>query len=422
MASPLEGIKVIDMTEVQSGPSCTQMLAWFGAEVIKIERPGGGDPTRHELLDMPGLDGLYYLQLNSNKRSMGLNVKTPQGKEILTKLLKDADIFVENLHPGAAAELGFSWEEVHKINPRIVYGSITGFDENSPYANVKCYEPIAQCAGGAASTTGWWTGDNAIPTQSGAALGDSNTGMHLLIGLLAALLQRDKTGQGQWVRQSMQASVLNLCRVKLRDQLILEHTGRLTNYPQYPDGKFGDCVPRSGNIEGGGVFGWCYKCKGWETDSNAYVYIVIQNEPKSFELFCKGIGKPEWVTDPKFNTAEARDKIKEEIYAQVEKFTIDKDKNDVVAALSKFGVPCGPVLSMKEIENDASLRQNGTIVEVQQVERGSYLTVGVPMKFSDFTPQIKGAPLLGQDTDPILQSLGYTQEEIAVLRAGQVVA
>ena len=156
MTSPLEGIKVIDMTEVQSGPSCTQMLAWFGAEVIKIERPGGGDPTRNELTDLPGMDGLYYLQLNSNKRSMGLNVKTPEGKEILTKLLREADVFVENLHPGAADELGFSWEEVHKINPRIVYGSITGFDENSPYANVKCYEPIAQCAGGAASTTGWW--------------------------------------------------------------------------------------------------------------------------------------------------------------------------------------------------------------------------------------------------------------------------
>lgn len=422
MASPLEGIKVIDMTEVQSGPSCTQMLAWFGAEVIKIERPGGGDPTRHELLDMPGLDGLYYLQLNSNKRSMGLNVKTAQGKEILTKLLKDADVFVENLHPGAAAELGFSWDEVHKINPRIVYGSITGFDENSPYANVKCYEPIAQCAGGAASTTGWWTGEHALPTQSGAALGDSNTGMHLLIGLLAALLQRDKTGQGRWVRQSMQASVLNLCRVKLRDQQILEHTGRLTNYPQYPNDRFGDSVPRSGNIEGGGVLGWCYKCKSWETDSNAYVYIVIQNEPKSFALFCQGIGKPEWVTDPKFNTAEARDKVKEEIYAEIEKFTIDKDKKDVVATLSKYGVPCGPVLSMKEIENDASLRQNGTIVEVPQIERGSYLTVGMPMKFSDFTPQIKGAPLLGQDTDPILKSLGYSDEEIVQLRDAQVVA
>ncbi len=422
MTAPLEGIKVIDMTEVQSGPSCTQMLAWFGAEVIKIERPGGGDPTRHELLDMPGLDGLYYLQLNSNKRSMGLNAKTPQGKEILTKLLQEADIFVENLHPGAAAELGFSWEEVHKINPKIIYGSITGFDENSPYANVKCYEPIAQCAGGAASTTGWPTGDNAIPTQSGAALGDSNTGMHLLIGLLAALLQRDKTGQGQWVRQSMQASVLNLCRVKLRDQLILEHTGHLTNYPQYPNGQFSDSVPRSGNIEGGGVFGWCYKCKGWENDSNAFVYIVIQNEAKAFAAFCQGIGKPEWVNDPKFNTPAARDKVKQEIYQEVEKFTIDKDKNAVVDALSKFGVPCGPVLSMKEIANDASLRENGTIVEVEQIERGSYLTVGVPMKFSDFTPDIKGAPLLGQDTDVILEELGYTEAEIAQLRSTEVVA
>lgn len=422
MTAPLEGIKVIDMTEVQSGPSCTQMLAWLGADVIKIERPGGGDPTRNELTDIPGLDGLYYLQLNSNKRSMGLNAKTPEGKEIMTKLLKDADIFVENLHPGAAAELGFSWDEVHKLNPRIIYGSITGFDEDSPYANVKCYEPIAQCTGGAASTTGWWNGDYNIPTQSGAALGDSNSGMHLLIGLLAALLQRDKTGVGQHVRQSMQASVLNLCRVKLRDQLILEHTGRLTNYPQYPNDKFGNTVPRSGNIEGGGVFGWCYKCKGWETDPNAYVYIVIQNEPKAFEGFCKGLGKEEWLNDPKFNTAEARDKVKQEIYQEVEKFTIDKDKNQIVAELSKFGVPCGPVLSMLEIENEPSLRKNGTIVEVEQIKRGKYLTVGVPMKFSDFTPQIKGAPLLGEDTDPILEELGYTQQEIVKLRESNVVA
>lgn len=422
MTAPLEGIKVIDMTEVQSGPSCTQMLAWLGADVIKIERPGGGDPTRHELTDIPGLDGLYYLQLNSNKRSLGLNAKTPEGKEILTKLLKDADIFVENLHPGAADELGFSWDEVHKINPRVIYGSITGFDEDSPYANVKCYEPIAQCTGGAASTTGWWSGDYNIPTQSGAALGDSNSGMHLLIGLLAALLQRDKTGVGQRVRQSMQASVLNLCRVKLRDQLILQHTGRLTNYPQYPDEKFGNTVPRSGNIEGGGVFGWCYKCKGWETDPNAYVYIVIQNEPKAFEGFCKGLGKTEWISDPKFNTAEARDKVKPEIYQEVEKYTITKDKHDVVNELSKFGVPSGPVLSMLEIENEPSLRKNGTIVEVEQIERGSYLTVGVPMKFSDFTPEIKGAPLLGEDTDPILENLGFSQEQIAQLRQNKVVA
>lgn len=234
MIAPLQGIKVIDWTQVQSGPSCTQMLSWLGADVIKIERTGVGDPTRSELLDYPDLDGLYFLQLNCNKRSIELDVKTPGGKEILTRLLKEADIFVENLHPGAADKLGFSWEEVHRINPRLIYGTIKGFNDDSPFANVKAFEPVAQCAGGAAATTGWWDGEYNIPTQSGAALGDTNTGMHLTIGLLAALMQREKTGEGCFVQQSMQDAVLNLCRVKLRDQLILEHVGELKHAPSYP--------------------------------------------------------------------------------------------------------------------------------------------------------------------------------------------
>lgn len=306
MTAPLQGIKIIDWTQVQSGPSCTQLLAWLGAEVIKIERPGTGDPTRSELLDIPGLDSLYFLQLNCNKRSIELDLKTPEGKEILKKLLVDADIFVENLHPGAADELGFSWEELHKLYPRLIYGTIKGFNLDSPYANVKAFEPVAQCAGGAAATTGWWKGDYNLPTQSGAALGDSNTGMHLTIGLLAALLQRQKTGEGCFVYQAMQESVLNLCRVKLRDQLILEHTGKLIQFPGYPEDKIGDTVPRYGNAEGGQVLGWCYKCKGWETDSNAYVYIVLQNEAKEFAKACAALGYPEWATDPKFSTPESR--------------------------------------------------------------------------------------------------------------------
>ena len=234
MTAPLEGIRVVDWTQVQSGPSCTQMLAWLGADVIKIERKGLGDPTRTELLDYPDMDSLYYLQLNCNKRSIELDMKTSEGKEILTRLLETADIFVENLHPGAVSKLGFSWEEVHKINPRVIYGTIKGFNDESPLASVKAFEPVAQCAGGAAATTGWWKGEYNIPTQSGAALGDSNTGMHLLIGLLAALMQREKTGEGCFVEQSMQDAVINLCRVKLRDQLILEHTGTLAHMPQYP--------------------------------------------------------------------------------------------------------------------------------------------------------------------------------------------
>ena len=421
MTAPLKGIKVIDWTQVQSGPSCTQMLAWLGADVIKIERTGVGDPTRTELLDKPGLDGIYYLQLNCNKRSIELDMKTPEGKEVLTRLLKSADIFVENLHPGAVAKLGFSWEEVHKINPRVIYGTIKGFNDDSPFASVKAFEPVAQCAGGAASTTGWWKGDYNIPTQSGAALGDSNTGMHLLIGILAALMGREKTGEGCFVEQSMQDAVLNLCRIKLRDQQILEHTGVLKHLPQYPKEKFGNTVPRGGNVEGGQVLGWCYRCKGWEQDPNAFVYIVLQNEEKPFAAACHAIGKPEWITDPKFNTPAARQEVKEEIYAAIEKYTMTKDKIQIVEELGKAGVPCGPVLSMLEIENDQSLRKCGTIVEVDQPKRGKFITIGCPPKFSNYKPEVKAAPLLGEHTDEVLKEIGYTAEEIADLRKKHVV-
>jgi len=421
MIAPLQGIKVIDWTQVQSGPSCTQMLAWLGADVIKIEKTGTGDPTRTELLDYPDLDGLYYLQLNCNKRSIELDMKSPEGKEVLTRLLKTADIFVENLHPGAVDKLGFSWEEVHKINPRVIYGTIKGFNDDSPFANVKAFEPVAQCAGGAAATTGWWKGEYNIPTQSGAALGDSNTGMHLLIGLLAALMQREKTGEGCFVQQSMQDAVLNLCRIKLRDQLILEHTGVLKHLPQYQKEKFGDTIPRAGNVEGGQVMGWCYRCKGWEKDPNAFVYIVLQNETKPFAAAARAIGHPEWVDDSKYNTPEARYEIKEEIYSAVEAYTMKYDKMEIVETLGKIGVPCGPVLSMKEIENDESLRKCGTIVEVDQPKRGKFLTVGCPPKFSSYTPQIKSAPLLGEHTEEVLKEVGYSDEEIATLRSKHVV-
>ena len=421
MTAPLKGIKVIDWTQVQSGPSCTQMLAWLGADVVKIERVGLGDPTRTELLDKPGLDGIYYLQLNCNKRSIELDMKTPEGKEILTRLLKSADIFIENLHPGAVAKLGFSWEEVHKINPRIIYGTIKGFNDDSPFASVKAFDPVAQCAGGAAATTAWWQGDYNIPTQSGAALGDSNTGMHLLIGILAALMGREKSGEGCFVEQSMQDAVLNLCRIKLRDQQILEHTGVLKHLPQYPKEKFGNTVPRGGNVEGGQVLGWCYRCKGWENDPNAFVYIVLQNEEKPFAAACNAIGKPEWITDPKFNTPAARQEVKEEIYAAIEKFTMTKDKLQVVEELGKAGVPCGPVLSMLEIENDQSLRKCGTIVEVDQPKRGKFITIGCPPKFSNYKPEVKAAPLLGEHTDEVLKEVGYTADEIAALRKKHII-
>src|SRR5436190_610696 len=269
---PLAGIKVIDFTGVQAGPACCQMLAWFGADVLKVERTGVGDVTRHQLRDIPNVDALYFTQLNSNKRSLELDTKTAEGKEILEKLIREADVLVENFRPGAMDRMGLGWERIQELNPRIVFGSVKGFSPGSPYEDISVYDNVAQCAGGGASTTGFWDGP---PTVSGAALGDSNTGMHLAIGILTALIGRGKTGKGQKVAVSMQDAVLNLCRVKLRDQERLDHLGYLEEYPQYPNGTFTDTVPRGGNAGGGGQPGWVLKCKGWESDPNAYIYFTI---------------------------------------------------------------------------------------------------------------------------------------------------
>ena len=421
--APLQGIKVVDFTAVQSGPSCTQMLAWLGADVIKIERPGHGDATRDELQFMPGEPSYYFLQLNSDKKSLSLDAATPDGKEILTKLIKECDIFVENLHPGAMDKLGFSWEVVHKLNPRCIYGTIKGFPLSSRFKDLKAYEPVAQVTAGAASTTGWWSGPDNIPTQSGAALGDSNTGMHLLIGLLAALQQRNHTGEGTFVYQSMHNACLNLCRIKTRDQLTLDKLGYLTQFPQYPNEKFGDFVPRSGNQEGSGVLGWTYKCKNWETDPNDYVYVILQRGAKEFELACKALGFEDWLTNPDFNTADARDRHKQEIYKRIETFTITKDKFEVTEMLSKAGVPVGPVLSTKEIRTDESLYDGNSLVKINQGGKiGEFVTVGCPFTLSNYTPTYGPCPTRGGNNDEILSSLGYTPEQIASFAANGTTA
>ncbi len=421
--APLQGIKVVDFTNVQSGPSCTQLLAWLGADVVKIERPGTGDATRNELQFMEGEPSYYFLQLNSDKKSLALDAATPDGKAILTKLIEQADVFIENLHPGAMDKLGFSWEVVHKINPRCVYATIKGFPVSSQYANLKAYEPVAQVTAGAASTTGWYEGEYNIPTQSGAALGDSNTGMHCTIGILAALMQREHTGEGSFVYQSMHNACLNLCRIKTRDQLTLDKIGYLTQFPQYPNGKFGDFVPRSGNQEGSGVLGWTYKCKGWETDPNAYVYVILQRGAKDFEKACAVLGFEDWLTNPDFNTADARDRHKQEIWARIQQFCIDKTKFEVTELLSKGGVPVAPVLSTKEIMDDQSLYDGNTLVKINQGGKiGEFVTVGVPFTISNYQPTYGPCPTLGGNTEEILSGLGYTAEQIAQFKANGTTA
>lgn len=415
MTKALDGVRILDFTHVQSGPTCTQLLAWFGADVIKVERAGEGDATRGQLRDIPGVDSLYFTMLNHNKRSITLDTKKPLGKEVLETLIKDCDVLVENFAPGALDRMGFSWERIQELNPKMIVASVKGFGPG-PYEHCKVYENVAQCAGGSAATTGFGDGP---PMVTGAQIGDSGSGLHLALGIVTALYQRTHTGRGQKVLTSMQDAVLNLCRVKLRDQQRLERTGVMEEYPQYPNGTFGDSVPRAGNASGGGQPGWILKCKGWETDPNAYIYFVAQ--APAWGAICRVIGKEEWISHPDYATPRARLPRLMEIFATVEEWTKTMSKFEAMDAMNQFDIPCGPILSMKEIAEEPSLRATGTIVEVDHPERGKYLTVGNPIKLSDSPTEVERSPLLGEHTEQVLAQLGYSSEEIAHLRSEHVI-
>lgn len=411
MTKALEGVRILDMTHVQSGPTCTQLLAWFGADVIKVERPGVGDATRGQLRDIPDVDSLYFTMLNHNKRSITLNTKSESGKKIFTRLIKECDVMVENFAPGALDRMGFSWERIQEINPRMIFASIKGFGPG-PYEDCKVYENVAQCAGGSASTTGFLDGP---PLVTGAQIGDSGTGLHLALGIVTALFHREKSGKGQRVSAAMQDGVVNLCRVKLRDQQRLQH-GPLKEYSQFGrDIPFGEATPRAGNDSGGGQPGWILKCKGWENDPDAYVYFITQ--APVWTKICDVINKPEWKDDPGYATPNARlDKLSQ-IFDTIEEWTKTKSKFEVMELCNPLDIPMGPILSMKEIAEEPSLRETGTIVEVQHPERGPYLSVGNPIKLSDSPSEVIRSPLLGEHTTEILREvLLLSDEEISKVR------
>jgi formyl-CoA transferase len=408
----LDGVRVLDFTHVQSGPTCTQLLAYMGADVIKVERPGVGDITRGQLRDVKGADSLYFTMLNGNKRSITIDSKHPKGKEILERLIKHCDVLVENFAPGALDRMGLTWDYIHKTNPRMVVASVKGFGPG-PYEDCKVYENVAQCAGGAASTTGFRDGP---PLVTGAQIGDSGTGLHLAFGIACALYQRNRTGRGQRVLAAMQDGVLNLARVKLRDQQRLKH-GPLVEYSQYGEGiPFGEAVPRAGNDSGGGQPGWILKCKGWESDPDAYIYFITQ--APVWGAICDLIGNPDWKTDPDYATPPARLPRLRHIFNTIEQWTMTKNKFEVMDICNDLDIPVGPILSMKEIAEEPSLRETGTVVEVDHPTRGKYLTVGNPIKMSDSITEVKRAPLLGEHTDEILRKeLGYRENEIAEIKA-----
>ncbi|MGW4115606.1 formyl-CoA transferase [Actinosynnema sp. NPDC004786] len=405
MGKALEGVRVLDLTHVQSGPSATQILAWLGADVIKVEAPGRGDITRGQLRDLPGVDSLYFTMLNANKRSVTLNLKSAEGKAVFGQLVTTADVLVENFGPGVVDRFGFTWDRLRQLNPGLVYASIKGFGPGR-YADFKAYEVIAQAMGGSMSTTGFEDGP---PLATGAQIGDSGTGIHLVAGILAALYQRTSTGRGQRVQVAMQDAVLNLCRVKLRDQQRLAH-GPLG---EYPNEAFGDEVPRSGNASGGGQPGWAVRCA--PGGPNDYLYVIIQ--PVGWRPITELIGRPELADDPAWATPEARlDKL-DKAFALIEEWTERHTKWEVMDALNARDVPCGPILSTRELIEDETLAELGVVVEVEHPERGSYKTVGSPLKLSDSPVDVQRSPLLGEHNDEVLAELGYLPGQLRDLRA-----
>ena len=407
----LKGIRILDMTHVQAGPTCSQLLAWMGADVIKFEPPQG-DATRGQLRDVPNADSLYFTMLNCNKRSITVNMKSDEGKAVFVDLLAKCDIVMENFGPGVLDRFGFAWEKIHQINPKIVMGSIKGFGSSGPYADFKAYENVAQAMGGAMSTTGLPDG---APFVTGAQIGDSGTGLHLAIGLLAALHQANRTGEGQYVEVAMMDGVMNLCRVKFRDHQRLTR-GALPEYsvPTYQN--MGE-VPRAGNDSGGGQLGNAIHCK--PHGANDWLYVVVQEAVWTAlaKRIGPDVGTPDLVSDARLATIGERRKNQSLLWTLLTKFASNYTKREFMAILNPLDVPCGPIMSTEDLATDEHIRGRDMYVELDHPQRGKWWNVGMPIKLSASPVRIERSPLLGEHTEEVLkQVLGYDDSRIGALK------
>jgi formyl-CoA transferase len=404
----LKGVRILDLSHVQAGPTGTQLMAWMGADVIKVEAPTG-DITRGQLRDVPNADSLYFTMLNCNKRSITVNMKSPEGKTVITELLGRSDVVVENFGPGVIDRLGFSWEKVHAINPRAVMASIKGFGSSGPYADFKAYENVAQAMGGAMSTTGVPEGP---PFVTGAQIGDSGTGLHMVIGVLAALHHRNRSGKGQYVEVAMMDGVMNLCRVKFRDHQRLTRGG-LSEFSVPTRQGMGD-VPRAGNDSGGGQLGNAIHCK--PLGPNDYLYVVVQEVV--WEALAGKVGGESFAKDPRFATIGERRKNQSEMWKRLNEFASKYTKRELMAILNDLDVPCGPIMGTEDLAHDEHVRGREMWVELDHPQRGKWWNVGMPIKLSASPARIERSPLLGEHTAEVLKEvLGYSDEKIAQLKS-----
>jgi formyl-CoA transferase len=394
MEKALSGVKVLDLTQFEAGTSCTEMLAWLGADVIKLEPPKMGEQGRWMLTEKPGVDSHYFMLLNTNKRSITLNLKAEQGKRIFIELVKKVDILSENYSLGTLESLGLGYDRLREINPRLIYLTIKGFGTHGPYSKYKSFDMIAQATGGAMALTGF---PGSPPLKPGPTIGDTGTGLHAACGVLAAYIQRERTGKGQKVEVAMQEAVLNFVRVPMMDTYI-------TNQP----------TPRRGNRLGSGAVGDIFKCA--PGGDNDYVFILCAS-PEMWESLCKTIGHPEIPDDPRFKDRKERQIHMEELTALIEEWTSKHSKHEAMKILGEAGVPCGAVLDSVELLNDPHMRQRGMIVTVDHPARGKFTMPGCPVRLEDSPVEVRSAPLLGQHNEEVYRDmLGFGGVELDRLK------
>jgi formyl-CoA transferase len=403
----LTGVKILDLTQWEAGSACAQSLAFLGADVFKVERPKLGDPARIASADSPDADSLYFLVLNSNKRSITIDLQNSKGKEVLTRLIRECDVFLENFAPGTTDKLGLSYEAVSKINPRIIYGTVRGFSEESPYRDFRCFDAIAQSTGGAVAFTGEPDGP---PIKPGPTFADTGSGLHLAIGILGALYQREFTGKGQSIRVAMQEAVMNFSRITFaRHQL----TGK-------PVTRVGNGSPSSTAAPSG-----LYPCKGGGPNDYCFIYTARDELTgnRQWRALLKTIGRSDLLDDIRFVNPEARFERKEEVDEVIRPWMLRQDKRTAMEMLNGAGVPAGAVFDTGDLMNDPSFRATGMLTEIIHPTRGPVVLPGWPVKMSGSpTPPISCPPALGQHTDTILNDLlGMDESEICDLRSSQAI-
>jgi formyl-CoA transferase len=398
----LNGVKVLDFTQFEAGTSCTQVLAWLGADVVKVENPAGGDPGRRTGATTPHRDDPYFLNYNSNKRSIALNLKAPRGLEIVKEMARHADVFMENFAPGAIERLGLGYDVLSKLNPGIIYGQVKGFGEGSPYANNLAFDMIAQACGGTMSITGEPDGR---PAKPGPTMGDTGTGLLMLTSILASLYKRKETGQGVKLGVAMQDAMLHYIRnafgITTKTGKPALRAGAKTLESTNPPSDIYPCAP-------GGP--------------NDYVYIYTSRaNPQHWPRLLEAIGRKDLIGDPRFETREARVKHSKEIDAILTEYTSKRDKYECMRVIGA-AVPSGAVRDTLELLNDPNFEERGIIQTIQHPTNGAFKMAGWPVRFNGKPPKVKPAPLLGQHSAEVLMDwLGMTEEQVTALRAEKII-